>query len=97
MMPNKPTVRSTKVTLRRTPDGVGTMTIHFYSDEELDGVLERNRRVPIQRQHALFGTRPRMCQPARELQLDRRKALRKQVRSPLEDRNRPRLPHHCSG
>jgi len=31
----------TKVTLRRTPDGVGTMTIHFYSDEELDGVLER--------------------------------------------------------
>lgn len=31
----------TKVTLRRKPDGVGTMTIHFYSDEELDGVLER--------------------------------------------------------
>ena len=27
--------------LRRRPDGVGTMTIHFYSDEELDGVLER--------------------------------------------------------
>ncbi len=31
----------TKVTLRRTQDGAGTMTIHFYSDEELDGVLER--------------------------------------------------------
>jgi ParB family chromosome partitioning protein len=31
----------TKVTLRRTADGAGTMTIHFYSDEELDGVLER--------------------------------------------------------
>ena len=31
----------TKVTLRRTPDGTGTMTIHFYSDEELDGILER--------------------------------------------------------
>jgi len=31
----------TKVTLRRTASGAGTMTIHFYSDEELDGVLER--------------------------------------------------------
>jgi len=31
----------TKVTLRRTQDGTGTMTIHFYSDEELDGILER--------------------------------------------------------
>ena len=31
----------TKVTLRRTAKGVGTVTIHFYSDEELDGVLER--------------------------------------------------------
>ena len=31
----------TKVTLRRTQDGSGTMTIHFYSDEELDGILER--------------------------------------------------------
>ncbi|MDA0353093.1 MAG: ParB/RepB/Spo0J family partition protein [Chloroflexi bacterium] len=31
----------TKVTLRRTPDGNGSMTIHFYSDEELDGILER--------------------------------------------------------
>jgi ParB family chromosome partitioning protein len=31
----------TKVTLRRTQDGSGSMTIHFYSDEELDGILER--------------------------------------------------------
>jgi ParB family chromosome partitioning protein len=31
----------TKVTLRRAQDGTGTMTIHFYSDEELDGILER--------------------------------------------------------
>jgi ParB family chromosome partitioning protein len=31
----------TKVTLRRSLDGSGTMTIHFYSDEELDGILER--------------------------------------------------------
>ena len=31
----------TKVTLRRTQQGTGTMTIHFYSDEELDGILER--------------------------------------------------------
>ena len=31
----------TKVTLRRAQDGSGTMTIHFYSDEELDGILER--------------------------------------------------------
>jgi ParB family chromosome partitioning protein len=31
----------TKVTLRRSKSGAGTMTIHFYSDEELDGVLER--------------------------------------------------------
>ena len=31
----------TKVGLRRTKRGSGTLTIHFYSDEELDGVLER--------------------------------------------------------
>jgi len=31
----------TKVTLRRSADGSGTMTVHFYSDEELDGILER--------------------------------------------------------
>ena len=31
----------TKVTLRRTQQGTGTMTIHFYSAEELDGILER--------------------------------------------------------
>jgi len=32
---------STKVTLRRTKRGSGSMTIHFYSDEELDGLLDR--------------------------------------------------------
>lgn len=31
----------TKVALRRTKQGRGTLTIHFYSDEELTGVLER--------------------------------------------------------
>ncbi|MEE8338392.1 MAG: ParB/RepB/Spo0J family partition protein [Dehalococcoidia bacterium] len=31
----------TKVTLRRTKRGNGSLTIHFYSDEELDGLLER--------------------------------------------------------
>ena len=31
----------TKVGLRRGRGGRGTLTIHFYSDEELDGVLER--------------------------------------------------------
>ena len=31
----------TKATLKRKPNGQGTLTIHFYSDEELDGVLER--------------------------------------------------------
>ena len=31
----------TKVGLRRTKRGSGTLTIHFFSDEELDGVLER--------------------------------------------------------
>ncbi len=31
----------TKVTLRRSQRGSGSMTIHFYSDEELDGILER--------------------------------------------------------
>ena len=31
----------TKVTLKRSPKGRGTLTIHFYSDEELTGVLER--------------------------------------------------------
>jgi ParB family chromosome partitioning protein len=31
----------TRVTLRRSADGKGTMTIRFYSDEELDGILER--------------------------------------------------------
>ena len=31
----------TKVTLKRSAHGRGTLTIHFYSDEELTGVLER--------------------------------------------------------
>lgn len=31
----------TKVTLKRTTRGSGSMTIHFYSDEELEGLLER--------------------------------------------------------
>ena len=31
----------TKVELKRTQKGRGTLTIHFYSDEELTGVLER--------------------------------------------------------
>ena len=31
----------TKVTLKRSAKGRGTLTIHFYSDEELTGVLER--------------------------------------------------------
>jgi hypothetical protein len=31
----------TKATLKRNREGRGTLTIHFYSDEELDGVLER--------------------------------------------------------
>ena len=31
----------TKVTLRRTSGGSGSVTIHFYSDEELEGLLER--------------------------------------------------------
>ncbi|MEX2446002.1 MAG: ParB/RepB/Spo0J family partition protein [Dehalococcoidia bacterium] len=31
----------TKVALRRSQKGRGTLTIHFYSDEELTGVLER--------------------------------------------------------
>ena len=31
----------TKVTLRRNKSGNGSVTIHFYSDEELDGLLER--------------------------------------------------------
>lgn len=31
----------TKVTLRRTQNGTGTITIHFYSDEELNGIFER--------------------------------------------------------
>ena len=31
----------TKVTLKRSQQGRGTLTIHFYSDEELTGVLER--------------------------------------------------------
>ena len=31
----------TKVTLRRAKSGAGSVTIHFYSDEELDGLLER--------------------------------------------------------
>ncbi|HJM74412.1 MAG TPA: ParB/RepB/Spo0J family partition protein [Dehalococcoidia bacterium] len=31
----------TKVTLQRTKRGNGSMTIHFYSDEELEGLLER--------------------------------------------------------
>ncbi|MFA7248659.1 MAG: ParB/RepB/Spo0J family partition protein [Dehalococcoidia bacterium] len=31
----------TKVALKRTTKGRGTLTIHFYSDEELTGVLER--------------------------------------------------------
>ena len=31
----------TKVTLRRNQNGTGTITIHFYSDEELNGIFER--------------------------------------------------------
>jgi ParB family chromosome partitioning protein len=31
----------TKVTLRRSRRGSGTLTIHFYSDDELEGVLDR--------------------------------------------------------
>lgn len=31
----------TKATLKRKSNGQGTLTIHFYSDEELNGVLER--------------------------------------------------------
>lgn len=31
----------TKVTLRRSKRGTGSVTIYFYSDEELDGLLER--------------------------------------------------------
>ncbi len=31
----------TKVMLRRNKSGNGSMTIHFYSDEELDGILKR--------------------------------------------------------
>jgi ParB family chromosome partitioning protein len=31
----------TKVTLRRGAKGAGSLTIHFYSDEELEGVLDR--------------------------------------------------------
>ena len=31
----------TKVTLRRTKRGSGAVTIHFYSDEELDGIIEQ--------------------------------------------------------
>lgn len=31
----------TRVTLKRGRDGGGTLTIHFYSDEELEGVMER--------------------------------------------------------
>ena len=31
----------TKVTLQRNKSGNGSVTIHFYSDEELDGLLER--------------------------------------------------------
>ena len=31
----------TKVSLRRSKSGAGSVTIHFYSDEELDGLLER--------------------------------------------------------
>jgi ParB family chromosome partitioning protein len=31
----------TKVTLRRSAQGKGSLTIHFFSDEELEGVLDR--------------------------------------------------------
>ena len=34
-------ISGTKVALKRTLKGRGTLTIHFYSDEELTGVLER--------------------------------------------------------
>ncbi|MFA7296620.1 MAG: ParB/RepB/Spo0J family partition protein [Dehalococcoidia bacterium] len=34
-------VLGTKVSLRRSPKGAGALTIHFYSDEELEGVLDR--------------------------------------------------------
>lgn len=36
----------TRVTLKRGRDGGGTLTIHFYSDEELEGVIER--LVPVE-------------------------------------------------
>jgi ParB family chromosome partitioning protein len=31
----------TKVTLNRSPSGTGTLTLHFFSDEELDTILDR--------------------------------------------------------
>lgn len=31
----------TKVTLNRSPGGAGTLTLHFFSDEELDTILDR--------------------------------------------------------
>lgn len=31
----------TKVTLRRRPGGSGSVTLHFYSDDELEGILDR--------------------------------------------------------
>ena len=31
----------TKVTLSRSPGGTGTLTLHFFSDEELDTILDR--------------------------------------------------------
>ena len=34
-------VLGTKVSLRRSAKGAGALTIHFYSDEELEGVLDR--------------------------------------------------------
>ena len=34
-------VLGTKVSLRRSARGTGSLTIHFYSDEELEGVLDR--------------------------------------------------------
>lgn len=34
-------VLGTKVSLRRSTRGAGSLTIHFYSDEELEGVLDR--------------------------------------------------------
>jgi ParB family transcriptional regulator, chromosome partitioning protein len=37
----------TKVTLNRSPGGAGTLTLHFFSDEELDTILDRLLRERV--------------------------------------------------